>query len=141
MVYPRKDFTDMRCVVCSVPLCSLHEWRQGVRPEGRKPHSNHGMCDACRRRAKYVRVARRPSKPTGPQALTEQMLDEYALIRDDVMNIRQAAKRLGVTFTALDRALYRARKRGDTRGNAPLAQIDIAHRRGGRLPIVHQEGT
>ena len=53
----------------------------------------------------------------------EEVLEEYALIREGVDSIRQAAERMGMTHSALDMALSRARKRGDRRALAPPGQL------------------
>lgn len=53
---------------------------------------------------------------------TEDLLDEYVHVRDDCLNIMDAADRLDVSFSKLDMALYRARGRGDSRGDAPSHQ-------------------
>ena len=48
----------------------------------------------------------------------EEVVEEWDLLRSQgVMTVAQAASRMGMTAEALDRALYRARKRGDTRAN------------------------
>jgi len=142
MIAPRRDYTHAKCVQCGVALCSLHQWRMGIRPEGRKPHVGHGLCIA-----DYSALRRgAPKSPGRPRRgrdwwTSEQMLDEYIRVRDDVRNIRQAADRMGISFSRLDTALYRARKRGDQRGNAPISQIHRAIRRGSSLPIAHQEAS
>lgn len=56
----------------------------------------------------------------------QEVVDEYALIRDDVDSVRQAAERMGMTFAALDKALYRARKQGLRAALPPPGQLDRA---------------
>lgn len=130
---------------CGVGLVSKNRWKQGVRPEGVRPHGGRGYCAACYRRLGrygttehqgYVAPKRRAGIIHRP---LEEVLEDYLLIRDDVQNIREAAERMGMRFSALDRALYRARKNGDTRANAPVTQIDRAIRLGVPPAIVRTE--
>lgn len=59
----------------------------------------------------------------GIEPHTEDMLNDWAMLRDDRYDVETAAPRLGVSFTALDRALCRAKKRGDPRGS----RVPFAH--------------
>jgi hypothetical protein len=45
-----------------------------------------------------------------------EMLEDWELLRSAGVSVEQAAKRIGVTMAALDRALHRAIKNGDERG-------------------------
>lgn len=49
--------------------------------------------------------------------LADEVLDDWVLMRDDGESVESAARRMGMTRSALDKALYRARKRGDARGS------------------------
>lgn len=79
-----------------------------------------GHCRRCYQRArahgKLEVVVRR----------ADDVLDEWVMLRDDGhADVRTAARRMGMTFAALDMALYRARKKGDPRGSL----TPFAHRR------------
>lgn len=52
------------------------------------------------------------------------------MIRDECASVAQAAERMGMTFSALDRALYRARQQGRTEALPPPQQLDGALRYG-----------
>jgi hypothetical protein len=52
------------------------------------------------------------------------VLSDYALIRDDVDSVREAADRMGMTFAALDQALYRARRKGLSGALPPPRQLE-----------------
>lgn len=54
----------------------------------------------------------------------EEVIEDYAMIRDEVPTVRAAAERMGMTYKALDKALYRARRRGDERAQIPLASLE-----------------
>lgn len=45
------------------------------------------------------------------------VLDDWAILRDQGHTVRDAAPRLGMTAAALDKALERAKRRGDPRGH------------------------
>jgi hypothetical protein len=45
----------------------------------------------------------------------DEVLDEWEMLRGEGYTRRQAAERIGMTFEAFDRALYRARSAGDPR--------------------------
>lgn len=48
----------------------------------------------------------------------DEVLDDWAMMRDDENpTIKAAAERLGMKWKTLEKALYRARKRGDSRGS------------------------
>jgi hypothetical protein len=60
---------------------------------------------------------------------SDAMLDDWALLRESGVSVREAAPRIGVTHAALEKCLERALNRGDSRGarkrkppkGAPLA--------------------
>lgn len=120
-----------KCRECGSALLSKHAWNIGIRREGHAGHGGRGLCIRCysriRERSPRPRGSQRPRAPLRP---IEDTLSEYAMIRDDVNSIAQAAERMGMTFVALDRALYRARKKGLDGALPPIAQIDRAIRRG-----------
>ena len=78
-----------------------------------EPHDARDLC-----RAHYHQARKRGDFETRPKRSYEDTLDDWVLIRDyDGADVRRAADRMGMTFSALDKALYRARKRGDLRGS------------------------
>lgn len=121
---PRKvqdpEFTP--CRVCGTPTVAQRPWLRGVRPEGHVLRRHAGICTSCEWQEKSLTA--KPGEPgSGTQNRSrEDVLDDYVTIRGDVRSIREAAERLGMTFAALDKALYRARRLGDPRGAAPAAQ-------------------
>lgn len=116
------------CPDCDRPMVSKQAWEQGVRPEGHTYAGGHGYC-----RRDYLRRKRREPDyvppPRGPRATKprttrtrDEVLEDYVLIKDDVSDVRQAADRLGMSFAALDMALYRARKEGIEEAALPVSQ-------------------
>lgn len=81
-----------------------------------------GLCHTCYRQVRELDALDafpllKPGKPVGAiREPTDAMLKEWASLRDDGISTRVAAPRLGMTWQALERALYRAQKRGDPRG-------------------------
>lgn len=47
----------------------------------------------------------------------EEVLEDWAFLRDDGVSLTEAAQRMGMKRKTLEQALYRARKRGDLRGS------------------------
>lgn len=52
-----------------------------------------------------------------PNVRRERVLDGFQSIRSEVGSLEEAAERLGIKLATLDRALLRARHRGDDRGD------------------------
>ena len=119
-----------RCKACDVPMMSEYAWKMGMRPEGHAYHAAHGLCGKHYNRWKRFGttelVGRRAAiKPRGPaQRRLDEVLEEYAMVRDDVGHLRQAAERMGMSYSALDKALYRARKKGLPGAQLPMQQLD-----------------
>lgn len=132
----------MRCGPCDLPMIPHRQWyRQNHRPEGHVPCGNEEL-ELCRKHyRRYLRNGstepvvrlRRPRKSRAVEVrvnrTSEEVLEDYAMIRDHVGSVAQAAERMGMTFSALDMALYRARKRGDRRALPPLQQLERGHYR------------
>lgn len=124
---------------CGVPMVSKHAWDAGVRKPGHASHGGKGMC-----RKHYARWTRHGSTERqvavggpGNQAAKrsrEEVLEDYAMIKDDCTSVRHAAERMGMTFSALDKALYRARLDGDVRAMPPSDQVSRALGRGATYP-------
>lgn len=83
------------------------------------PLKNNGLCGRCeaRHRAGTTPGVRTPYVPA------ECALDDWAMLRDQGYNWRDAAPRIGMTPGALDKALTRAKRRGDPRGS----RVPFAH--------------
>lgn len=79
-------------------------------------------------------MARRAYRPL------EEVLEEYALVRADVDSVREAAERMGMSFSALDKALYRARKQGIEGALPPPNQLDRGIANGVALHLVSGRG-
>lgn len=126
--------------VCKVDDCDLiiipeRQYYRSTKAPGTAPLGGYGMCKKHYNR--WVRngtTERKQQHRPAPRSLEsyrvyrtrEEVLEEYAMVRRDVTSVRQAAERMGMTFSALDMALYRARKLGDERALPPPAQIDRA---------------
>lgn len=127
--------TGGKCRVCGIPMVSKH-----VRvPEGHRRHNGNGLCNTHDYRARrYGDADADLSRTPRPRArgsewrTADEVLEDYDMIRDQVASVAQAAERMGMTASALDRALYRAREAGDRRGLPPLTQIDRAIARGSK---------
>ena len=126
---------------CGLPLLSKWAWTAGVRREGHVSAGGLGMC-----RKHYTRFARsgsterrvavgRGSKQAqAAKRSREEVLEDYAMIKDDCTSVRHAAERMGMSFSALDKALYRARLDGDERAMPPSNQVNRAIGRGSTYP-------
>lgn len=121
-----------RCRVCDRPLVSKTDWQLGIRPPGATNHGGKQLCIMHYTRLKrHGTFEKTPPKPRARRRGSvsrpiEEVLDEYAMIKDDVKNIREAAERMGMSFSALDTALYRARKRGLPGATPPLSQQEAS---------------
>lgn len=95
------------CLDCTRPLVP----RRRHPPKGHVRHAGRNLCDGCRqRRAKNGTPM--PPLTTWP---ADDLLTEWDLLRRQGHTMRQACDRLGVTYDALDQAIARAKRRGDTR--------------------------
>jgi len=125
-------------------------WRSGQR-QGADTYTQtgDGLCRRCKMRERRAGRERRTPVTylnTGRSredivADAESLLEEYDLIRPGVDSIRQAAARMGVSFTRLDKLLYRARKRGDDRGRPPSGQRIRAERHGMPYTTLQREAS
>jgi hypothetical protein len=81
---------------------------------GYRRYSGRGLCTTC-----YEAERRNGDLDRWPRVnwRTDDLLDEWVLLRSDgVVDIIEAAQRIGVSPHALDRALHRAIAAGDDRG-------------------------
>lgn len=124
-----KDLKPVKvCPECKRTMVAHWSWLYGDR-RGAETYwhdGRSGLCRACAQRAERRRFGRRDRQSRrvythSPE--TENLLNEYAFIRDSVNHIKEAASRIGVGYARLDKILYNARKRGDSRGTAPLRQV------------------
>lgn len=123
----------MSCLNCARSMVPHTAWEAGMRGNADTYHKARGLCVSCYSRWKRAQLPARPSRPRRPPSPiipADDLLTEYAVIRPSCQSIREAADRMGVTFARLDRALYRARRRGDRRGLAPWPQRQKAIDRG-----------
>jgi predicted DNA-binding protein (UPF0251 family) len=105
---------------CGRPMVSERAWRRGHRPEGYAAHKCRGLCGACYRlMVKHGVPAKKPVqervKPL-PGRPREETLEEWEFLRADGVTVAEAARRMGMRTRALEKALERARARGDERG-------------------------
>lgn len=115
--------------------------------EGRAYHGGHGYCvkhhSRLRRHGSLEKRVPRPSRARGKsQRTAEDMLEEWSHLRASGTTVREAALRMGVSSSALDKALYRARLRGDERGNTPTVRVPVnkgVHPRRDELIAAWQE--
>lgn len=118
------------CPDCDRPMVSKPAWEQGIRPEGHTYSGGFGYCrrDYLRRKRREPDYVPRQRGPRGPRPearplrTRDEVLEDYVIIKDDVSSVRQAADRMGMSFAALDMALYRARKDGIEEAAPPVSQ-------------------
>lgn len=113
------------CAACRAPMVPRARWTRGERPEGHKPIGARGLCRPCYRRE----LRAEKFAPRRNRSLFE-VLEDYRMIRDDVATVAQAAERMGMTYAALDKALYRARRRGMEGALPPRQQLERAIAKG-----------
>jgi hypothetical protein len=103
---------DRFCSGCEKPMIAERQWRKGNRPKGHVEHHAKGMCRPC-----YRSVAPLPKEIQGVKL--DRVLEawtEFALYE----STQQIADRLGMTRSAFDMALSRARKKGDPRAKTRI---------------------
>lgn len=107
------------CKECEVPVVTKWSWRR-LRQERRDElrgmyheHGGHGLCKNCYARAN--RRSRATGGPRSPSWPAELAYDEYMRVHDPEVsqaeNCRVIAPRLGMSWTALERAVVRAKSR------------------------------
>lgn len=103
------------CTRCRIPMMTEHAWekltleeRAQRRADGVNCHRGLGLCVPC-----YMRRRVRPVRTTRPVATVAEDWTELANPhRTQKDNVRHLAPRLGMTETALERAVLRAKKLG-----------------------------
>jgi hypothetical protein len=96
------------CRKCAHPMVG----QRHTPPPGWKRHCARGLCTSCWRTAR--RTGELLDFERGSHA-RDEVLDEWALLRKQGASRAQAAKRIGMSAEALDRAYLRARRAGDPR--------------------------
>jgi hypothetical protein len=94
---------------CGRPLIRS---RRAPIPPGHGRHAAHGRCTACRAHTDRGAVVADYPRRTWRR---DDLLEEWAMLRSSGSTRDEAADRLGMTLTAFDRALQRARAAGDER--------------------------
>lgn len=106
----RRDLHDVVVYVCP---CGRPMVRHDVAPPpGACRHEGRGLCARCYRKAQQD-----GSLVDRPRLLRhrDEVLEDWPRLRAEGYTKRQAAERLGMSFSALDRMLSRARSAGDPR--------------------------
>lgn len=143
MIRQPKRRVRTECSCCKIGLVSKLTWETWTPAEReletRRKHAGLGLCPSCYWRLKrYGDPAHKAPYTARParggyenQRSMEDTLEEWVMIRDgsgpgkfkayrytkDPRSLRFVAERMGMTLSALDQALYRARKAGDSRGS------------------------
>jgi hypothetical protein len=90
------------------------EERAEARRAGFHEYDARGLCQGCYARHRHSGELIDWERTTRD---ADTLLTDWEMLRDDGYTVRQAAERLQVTFAALDKALCRAKRRGDQRGH------------------------
>ena len=94
---------------------------------GRRVHRARMLCAPCYKvehRAGNLE-AWAPKTTRIDSAELDSYLDDWEMMRDDGVGMREAAARLGLKVSTFDKILYRARKRGDPRGSTVAFAHDM----------------
>lgn len=99
----------MKCRVCKAPLASSNR-----PPAGTKRHAGRGLC------ARDYRAAERRGDlcdypPIRRTRTAEEFLEDYDWLRRSGCTWHEAADRMGMEYGVFERAIYRAREKGDPR--------------------------
>lgn len=106
-----KDVPIHTCRTCGRTMVTRHQRRRFPVLRQHATLNTRELCSACYARAQRAGELERIKRSA------DEVLDDWALMRDDGESVESAAQRMGMTRSALDKALYRARKRGDARGS------------------------
>jgi len=107
--------TAKRCGQCAQPMIYADYVRRfpELLERGFVRVGGRGLCKTCYSHAQ--RTGQFGDDVRGRSA--EEVLEDWEMLRDDGESLENAARRMGMTVKALDKALYRARKKGDPRGS------------------------
>lgn len=108
---PCNPDTVFDCACCDTPT---HPPNEGQRPcsAGHLPSTARNLCRVC-----YDAAGRDGTRDNYPRVLRtrDELLEEWEWMRGQGVGFREFAQRVGMTFTAWDRAYWRARAAGDPR--------------------------
>lgn len=97
------------CKVCGVE--TMTKKQREARPE--MPQKQGDYCRSC-----YCKAYRAGTLESTEQRPADEVLDEWEMLRDTgTTDMREAARRMGMSFAALEKACLRARRKGDPRGS------------------------
>jgi hypothetical protein len=104
------------CGNCGYPIITSTAYKRD--PEFRwvyRRHAGRNLCTVCHAQIRQAGHLDRwlRTRLIWPR---DQLMDEWVWLRDSGASIEQAAEQLGMTWSALDRALHRALRDGDDRG-------------------------
>lgn len=108
------------CKTCHRRMVSQAVWKamtpQERQDSGARRVDSFGHCNPCASRRRYG--------PTERSYRTrEEVLEDWAWLKDSgVTDLQVAADRMGMSFDALEKALWRARQDGDERATVPPRQ-------------------
>lgn len=106
---PDEQAAAPRCAGgCGYPLTSHH----GNQQPGHRRHAARGLCDSCRRRA--ITDGTYLDHPPMTRS-RDELLEDWDVLRCSGVTRTEAARRLGISCDALERAIYRGRGAGDPR--------------------------
>lgn len=105
------------CTACTIPMIAMETWRNTPREERRRlrptvrPHQARGLCDTC-----YYRDKRHGHTTNRLTVRVVDVAEDWTHLADrrhsQQANVRALAPRLGMTETALERAILRAKRLG-----------------------------
>lgn len=101
-----------RCRSCAVPMVPARTARAEGVPIGHRRHDGRGLCTPC------YGVARRADALADHERLTrssDDLLDDWALLRGQGHPVDVIAERLGMTRVGLLHGVRRGRRAGDRR--------------------------
>lgn len=107
------------------PACANCGHRPPPRRRRGTPPIIRGLCPAC-----YWRKTANGALADWPRATRsrDDVLDEWVILRTQRYTYRQAAERLGMTLTAFEGAIYRARRDDDPRALPSLTRRETSGR-------------
>ncbi|MDN5933184.1 MAG: hypothetical protein L0I24_19315 [Pseudonocardia sp.] len=107
-----------RCAKCRTPMMHRpHGATVAVLPRGRRFLDGRGLCTVCLQAAR--KIGGHVDYPRRTRT-RDELLDDWALVRDEGSTYAQFAQRLGMSTSAVLRALTRARAAGDPRARYAL---------------------
>lgn len=99
------------CVRCTKPILPDSRPNRKTVPNRRRSRSR-GLCSPCYVWARYHDCLIDYPRITRSR---DELLDDYVVLRRQGYDWKNCAKKLGMNYSAFERALYRARAAGDDR--------------------------